>query len=53
MAKGDEPLKTLKTFRMYNGTNKFLLSAPNGLFGLCCAVVEEGTVAIGDGVYIP
>ena len=49
---GNEPLKTLKTYRMYNGTNKYLLSAPNGIFGLCCAVVDEGIIAVGDSVYI-
>ena len=53
VAKGNEPLKTLRTYRMYNGSNKLLQGYPNGLFGVCCAVVEEGTIAVGDNVYIP
>ena len=50
---GDEPLKTLRTYRMYNGTNKCLQGSPNGLFGVCCAVVEDGAIAVGDSVYVP
>ena len=52
VAKGYEPLKTLRTYRMYSGDTKLLQGYPNGLFGLCCAVTEEGTIAIGDGVYV-
>ena len=50
---GDEPLKTLRTYRMYNGTNKYLQGYPNGIFGMCCAVIEEGSIAVGDNVHIP
>ena len=53
VAKGSEPLKALRTYRMYNGSNKLLQGYPNGIFGLCCAVIEEGTISVGDGVYIP
>ena len=53
MVTGDEPLKTLRTYRMYNGTNKYLQGYPNGIFGMCCAVTEEGSIAVGDNVYIP
>ena len=53
VAKGNEPLKTLRTYRMYNGSNKLLQGYPNGLFGVCCGVVEEGTIAVGDNVHIP
>lgn len=52
VVKGNEPLKTLRTYRMYSGTNTILQGSPNGIFGLCCAVVEEGTIAVGDGVYL-
>ena len=41
--KGNEPLKTLRTYRMYNGTNKILQASLNGIFGLCYAVAEEGS----------
>jgi len=53
--KGPEPLKTLKTYRMYSGSNKVLQSygRQNGIFGVCCAVLEEGTISVGDGVYVP
>lgn len=51
--KGPEPLKTLKTYRMYNGSNKVLQTRQNGIFGICCAVLQEGNISIGDGVYIP
>ena len=53
VVKGNEPLKTLRTYRMYNGTNKLLQGSSNGIFGLCCAVVEEGTIAVGDDVSLP
>ena len=53
MVTGDEPLKTLRTYRMYNGTNKYLQGYPNGIFGMCCAVIEEGSIAVGDNVHIP
>ena len=51
--KGPEPLKTLRTYRMYSGSNKILQSRKNGIFGVCCAVLEGGTISIGDGVYVP
>ena len=53
VSKGYEPLKTLRTYRMYDGDNKLLQGFPNGNFGLCCAVVEEGSIAVGDSVHIP
>ena len=53
MVTGDEPLKTLRTYRMYNGTSKCLQASPNGIFGMCCAVIEDGTIAVGDDVHIP
>ena len=53
VTKGNEPLKTLRTYRIYSGTNKLLQGSPNGTFGLCCGVVEEGTIAVGDDVCIP
>jgi len=52
VAKGNEPLKTLRTYRMYNGSIECLKGSTNGIFGLCCAVLEEGTIAVGDGVYV-
>ena len=52
VSKGNEPIKTLRTYRMYNGANKLLQGYTNGLFGLCCAVTEEGTIAVSDDVYI-
>jgi len=51
--KGPEPLKTLKTYRMYSGSTKVLQGRQNGIFGVCCAVLEEGTISVGDGVYVP
>jgi len=38
---------------MYSGSNKVLQSRQNGIFGVCCAVLEEGTISVGDGVYVP
>ena len=53
MVKGSEPLKTLKTYRTYGGTNKILQGSTSGIFGICCGVVEEGNITVGDDVYIP
>ena len=53
VVKGSEPLKTLKTYRTYSGTNKILQGSPSGIFGICCGVVEEGIIAVGDDVHIP
>ena len=53
VVKGSEPLKTLRTYRTYSGTNKLLQGSPSGIFGICHGVVEEGTIAVGVDVYIP
>ena len=52
--KGDEPLRTLRSYRLYeqlySKDDERFRHAP--LFGCHCSVIKEGPIQVGDIVYV-